>query len=131
VSSARHQARILAIQLLYSSEMGNDRPHALIGESRLSKKYTDFAAELFSAVSSNVAELDAKIAETLNEGWTIERLGAVERAILRLGVHELLLASVDSAIAINEAVELSKEMADENAPPLINGVLESIRKSLR
>ncbi|MDR3162616.1 MAG: transcription antitermination factor NusB [Helicobacteraceae bacterium] len=129
MSSARHQARILAIQLLYSSEMGSDQPCALIEESRLSKKYTDFAAELFNEVSGSVAKLDAKISASLNEEWTIERLGVVERAILRLGAYELLRASVDSAIAINEAVELSKEMADENAPPLINGVLENVRKS--
>ena len=55
-------------------------------------------------------------------------IGKVEKAIMRLGAFEILIAEIDRAIIINEAVELAKDLADEKSPSFINGVLDSIGK---
>ena len=72
--------------------------------------------------------LDECIDVFLNEN-KIHQIGHIERAILRLGAFELLHTDTLAAIVINEAVELTKEMANENAPKLINGVLDGLQKA--
>ena len=60
--------------------------------------------------------------------WDYDAIGRVEKAILRLGAYEILVAKTDRAIIINEAVELAKSLADEKSPQFINGVLDAIGK---
>jgi N utilization substance protein B len=71
--------------------------------------------------------LYAKIKEHLKD-WDYEGIGKVEKAIMRLGAYEILVAKTDKAIIINEAVELAKELADEKSPQFINGVLDALDK---
>ncbi|EOX5888057.1 transcription antitermination factor NusB, partial [Campylobacter coli] len=59
----------------------------------------------------------------------IEKLGHIERAILRLGAYELLFTDTPNAIVINEAIELAKELANDNSPKFINGVLDTLVKA--
>jgi N utilization substance protein B len=130
VRSARHQARLIAVQMLYAYDMidqTQDSAHFL-EESKLSDKYKTFACNLFEGVCAQLESIDRRLRLSLNKDWEIDRLGRVERSILRLGCYELLFTAIDPPIAISEAVELAKEMADDNAPKLINGVLETIRK---
>ena len=71
----------------------------------------------------------SKIDEILNQNLSeckIDEIGIIEREILRLGVYEICFTNTDKAVAINEAVELAKEMANENTTRLINGVLDKI-----
>ena len=68
--------------------------------------------------------LDAKIQEHLKD-WYYDAIGKVEKAIMRLGAYEILVAKTDKAIIINEALELAKELADEKSPQFINGVLDA------
>ena len=69
--------------------------------------------------------LDAEIEKHLTE-WDFDDIGKVEKAIMRLGAYEILVAKTDKAIIINEAVELAKTLADEKSPKFINGVLDAL-----
>ena len=86
-----------------------------------------FAQELAEAVAAHAEELDRTITEA-SEGWTADRLGALERNALRIGVQELQTGDVPVEVAINEAVELTKRYATDEAARLVNGILGRIAK---
>jgi transcription antitermination protein NusB len=86
-----------------------------------------FARDLAEAVAARAAELDETITAAA-EGWTADRLGAVERTIVRIGVHELESGDVPPEVAINEAVELAKRYASEDAARLVNGILGRVAR---
>ena len=89
----------------------------------LSKTEERKVRERFDAVAEVLHAIDSKLSEK-TEGWSLERIGKVELAILRLAVYELLYdAAVPEAVAINEAVELAKRFGQEGAPSFVNGVL--------
>ena len=72
-------------------------------------------------------ELD-KIANKYLKGWTIDRLGKTDEAILRMGLYELLYTDTPDIVCINEAVELAKEYSDDKVKNMINAVLDSVMK---
>jgi N utilization substance protein B len=86
-----------------------------------------FARDLAENVAARAAELDETITAAA-EGWTADRLGAVERTIVRIGVHELESGDVPPEVAINEAVELAKRYASEDAARLVNGILGRVAR---
>jgi N utilization substance protein B len=86
-----------------------------------------FAQETAEAVAARAPELDERITEAA-EGWTADRLGAVERNVLRIGVYELETGSVPMEVAIAEAVLLAKRYASDEAGRLVNGILGRIAK---
>lgn len=84
-----------------------------------------FARETAEAVAANAAALDRRITDA-SEGWTADRLGAIERNILRIAVHELEGDEVPNEVAIDEAVTLAKRYATDDAARLVNGILGRI-----
>lgn len=84
----------------------------------------DYTVTLVRGVVEHRDEIDRVIAEHA-EGWTLPRMPAVDRAVLRLGVYELLFGDVPAAVAINEAVELAKTLSTDDSPRFVNGVLAS------
>ena len=89
-----------------------------------------YAERLVETVCENSGEIDARIAEAL-DNWSADRLGRIERAVLRLAAGELMHGSgVPAAVVISEAVNLAKEFGPEDAPRFVNGVLDRVRKSL-
>ncbi len=79
-------------------------------------------------IIDHIADIDGKITECCT-GWKIERIGKPELSILRLAVYEILFdTQVDTAVAINEAVELSKKYCDEKSHSFVNGVLSKLGK---
>ena len=84
-----------------------------------------FAATLAGAGAARAGELDARISAA-SEGWPADRLGTLERNVLRIGVHELEEGSVPREVAISEAVRLAKRYASEDAARLVNGILGTI-----
>ena len=88
-------------------------------------KQREFALSLFNGVIDNLKEIDDELKIHL-ESWDLERVGYIERAILRLGVYELMFTDLDKAIAINEAIELSKKLGTDQSPKFVNGVLDAI-----
>jgi transcription antitermination protein NusB len=113
----RHAARRTALFLLYQWDV-TGQPLTSLYEGEVDS----FALETAEAVSRRAAELDRRISQ-LAEGWPADRLGVVERNVLRIAVHELSEGSVPPEVAIDEAVELAKRYASEDAARLVNGIL--------
>ena len=117
---SRRAARRTAFFLLYQWDV-TGQPLASLYEGEVD----DFARQTAEAVAARVEELDGRITAAA-EGWTADRLGAVERNILRLAVHELDSGGVPIEVVIDEAVTLAKRYATEEAGRLVNGILGRI-----
>jgi transcription antitermination protein NusB len=120
--AGRRAARRTALFLLYQWDLTR-QPLASLYEGEVDP----FARELAEAVAADAARLDREITESADE-WTADRLGALERNILRIGVHELGRDDVPVEVAINEAVELAKRYATDDAARLVNGILGRIAR---
>ena len=129
--ATRHQARTAVVGLLYAYDLGNENiakfSDEILEEGKIRNKQKEFSDALFQGTIENLEMLDAKIKEHLND-WDYDAIGKVEKAIMRLGAYEILVAKTDKAIIINEAVELAKSLADEKSPQFINGVLDALDK---
>ena len=129
--ATRHQARTAVVGLLYAYDLGNENiakfSDEILEEGKIRNKQKEFSDTLFQGTIENLEMLDAKINEHLKD-WDYDAIGKVEKAIMRLGAYEILVAKTDKAIIINEAVELAKSLADEKSPQFINGVLDSLDK---
>jgi transcription antitermination protein NusB len=135
----RHRAREAALQMLYQWEVGrvsmfevrqtfwshdDETPEPLGAELRA------FAMSLADGVASTVAELDPMIAEAA-EHWRIERMNVMDRLILRLAVYEFIHEhDTPGKVIINEALELARSFSGDDAVRFINGILDSIRRTL-
>ena len=129
----RHQARKRAVDLLFEAEARGLTP-AEVADSRigLAESNSDVSAlnpytvTVARGVAANAAHVDELITSHL-QGWTLERLPAVDRAILRVAVWELLHAEdVPEPVAVDEAVELAKELSTDDSPGFVNGVLGQV-----
>jgi N utilization substance protein B len=129
--ATRHHARMAVVSLLYAFDLGNksiaDYTDEILEDKKIRNKQKEFALELFRGVMDNLEAIDAAIIKHLKE-WDFERLGSIERATLRLGAYEIMNSSLDSAVVINEAIEVSKAFGTEQSPKFINGVLDAISK---
>jgi N utilization substance protein B len=129
--ATRHQARTAVVGLLYAYDLGNENiakfSDDILEEDKIRNKQREFSHQLFDGTIENLEILDEEIEKHLTD-WDYESIGKVEKAILRLGAYEILVAKTDRAIIINEAVELAKELADDKSPKFINGVLDAIGK---
>jgi transcription antitermination protein NusB len=120
--SGRHAARRTALFLLYQWDV-TGQPLASLYEGEIDA----FARELAEAVVARAGELDTKISAA-SEGWPADRLGALERNVLRIGVQELEQSDVPVEVAIDEAVSLAKRYASDEAGRLVNGILGRIAR---
>jgi len=120
--AGRHAARRTALFLLYQWDV-TGQPLASLYEGEIDP----FARELAEAVIGRAAELDGQITEASDE-WTADRLGALERNVLRIGIDELERGEVPVEVAIDEAVSLAKRYASDEAGRLVNGILGRIAK---
>ena len=127
--ATRTQARESVVGLLYAYDLGNEAiakfSDIILEDKKIRNKQKDFALNLFNGTIENLTTVDKEITEHLKQR-EIGDVGAVEKAILRLSVYEILFSGLDKPIVINEAIELSKRLASDNAPKFINGVLDSI-----
>ena len=130
--SLRHKSREYALQMLFQWEMGKQEPARIeegFWKNVSSQKSTrDFANQLFENAAARADEIDP-IISTHAKNWRIERMPAIDRAILRLSLAELRTAGTPSKVVINEALELAKKFSSEDAAPFINGILDAAVKS--
>jgi transcription antitermination protein NusB len=119
---SRRQARRQALFLLYQWDLSGQA----IG-SQYAGEVDPWARGMVDKVAERAAELDARITAAA-EGWTADRLGAVERSALRVAVHELETRSVPAEVAINEAVAFTKRYASDDGARLVNGILGRIQR---
>ncbi|WP_326546917.1 transcription antitermination factor NusB [Mycolicibacterium sp. ND9-15] len=129
----RHAARKRAVDLLFEAEARGLTP-AEVAQARLAlaDKESDvsplnpYTVTVARGVTEHSAHIDDLIASHL-QGWTLERLPAVDRAILRVAVWELLHAEdVPEPVAVDEAVELAKQLSTDDSPGFVNGVLGQV-----
>ena len=120
--TSRRAGRRTAFFLLYQWDV-TGQPLASLYEGEVD----DFARETAESVAARADELDARITEA-SEEWTADRLGAVERNVLRIAVHELETGAVPIEVAIDEAVTLAKRYASPDAGRLVNGILGRIAR---
>ncbi len=129
--ATRHHARMAVVSLLYAFDLGNqtiaEYSDEILEDKKIRNKQKDFAMTLFRGVMDNLETVDKAIETHLKE-WDFGRLGAIERATLRLGAYEILFGDLDSAVIINEAIEITKAFGTEQSPKFINGVLDAISK---
>jgi transcription antitermination protein NusB len=127
--ASRRQARRRAIDVLYQADVTGSDPLAVLRSWRdTGREIPPFTAELVEGLAGSLAEVDAAIGDAA-EGWTVERLAAVDRAILRIAVFELLhRPDVPPAAAIDEAVDAAKELSTEDSGRFVNGVLGAIAR---
>jgi N utilization substance protein B len=131
--SQRRKSREYALQMLFQWEMGKQEPSRIEEgfwkNARAQKSTREFANQLFENAAARVEELDP-IISTHAQNWRLERIAAIDRAILRLALAELRTSSTPAKVVINEAVELSKTFSSKEASAFINGILDAAAKSL-
>lgn len=129
----RHQARKRAVDVLFEAEARGLTP-AEVADSRNTFAETDselatlnpYTVTVAHGVTEHAAHVDDLISAHL-QGWTLDRLPAVDRAILRVAVWELLYAEdVPEPVAVDEAVELAKKLSTDDSPGFVNGVLGQV-----
>lgn len=117
--------------LLYAHQMGNEKvfnnPDDFLLKEKIKGKQNEFAKSLLAGIEKETEAIDEKIKANLTN-WDFEKIGQVEKAILRLATYELIYSDLDNAVIINEALEITKKLADPTAPSFINGILDSIVK---
>jgi transcription antitermination protein NusB len=126
--AARSKARKRALDVLYESDLRRTDPRDTVAErlAQSDRPIPEYAVELVEGVTGNLDRIDELLGEHA-EGWAVERMPPVDRAVLRLALYELLWRpDVPPAVAIDEAVELAKSLSTEESPRFINGVLARV-----
>jgi N utilization substance protein B len=128
--AARSKARKRAVDVLYEADVRGANPRELLAErlAQADPPVPDYAVELVEGVTSNLERIDRMLGEH-SEGWTVDRMPPVDRAVLRLALYELTMREdVPDAVAIDEAVELAKSLSTDESPRFVNGVLGQVRR---
>ena len=137
-SGSRHKARQRALTLLFEAESRdvdpvelaeNRRDYALelarLGEGGM-PLVSDYAIAIITGVAEDIDRIDEILSSSLTD-WSLDRLAAVDRTALRIGVWELLFTDdVPALTAVDEAVSLAREYSDDDAPRFVNGVLDKV-----
>ena len=131
--SARTKARKRAVDAIFAADLRKVSPESLLdttAEQVADRQNQDeifgYARDIVAGVVENHAEIDDLI-ETYSREWAIDRMPALDRAILRVAVWEILFNDdVPNGVAINEAVELAKEYSTDDSGSFINGLLSNI-----
>jgi N utilization substance protein B len=130
---ARRDARAAAVRWLYEHDLAAADPADLESrpEQGLDKASRDFARQLLRGVLEHQADLDARL-DALATAWRVERMSAVDRAILRVGLYELLhMPKTPTEVILSEAVELAGIYSSPDAKRFVNGVLGSAARDVR
>ena len=135
--SSRSKARKRAIDAIYAADLRKVSPETLLAETQLQVSNRQNQDEIFSYARDIVAgviehhsEID-DLLETYSEGWSIERMPNVDRAILRVGIWEILYSDTPNGVVVNEAVEVAKDYSTEESGGFINGLLSRVAGTQR
>jgi N utilization substance protein B len=120
----RHAARRAAMMVLYQVDVTDgDVERAIFRfQDEHDLQLPSYGEDIVRGVAGDLAGIDAAIQANL-DGWTVDRLGAVERAVLRIATYELRVGDVPHEVVADEAVELAKRYSSPDAGKLVNGVL--------
>ena len=125
--SRRSRAREVALQILFEDDVN---PRASVAETKKflsgrlnSPELEEFCLSLILGVRRNQQELDQLLTQTA-DNWSLGRMAATDRNVLRLGAYEILYTDTPNRAAINEAVELAKRFGSAQSAPFVNGILD-------
>lgn len=130
---SRRKSREAALKILYQAEFApeekiSDKLEEYFRESPSDTGQRQFADTLVGGVTEHITDIDERLTGAL-KNWELSRLGYIERAILRLGVFEIVYQpATPDKVAINEAVELAKTFCQSESASLVNGALDHIMK---
>lgn len=128
--AARSKARKRALDVLFEADQ-RGRPPLDVLADRLDRPGTQsalpqYTVELVTGVVEHLAQID-EVLSTYSRGWTLDRMPAVDRAVLRIGAFEVLFSGdVPDAVAVDEAVELARSLSTDDSPAFVNGLLGRI-----
>jgi transcription antitermination protein NusB len=126
---SRSKARKRALDILFESEARGEEPQAVLARRIAgadAPPVSDFAASLVEGVIEHRDGIDEVIG-SYARGWTMARMPAVDRMILRIGVYEILHSDeVPDPVAIDEAIDLARELSTDDSPRFVNGVLAGV-----
>jgi len=128
--SARSKARKRALDALYAADLrGEDAVEALDRAVAAGEGPTNpYTGALVRGVTEHRTRID-EVLRTYAQGWTLERMPAVDRNVLRLGVYEILwVDDVPDAVAVTEAINLVRDLSTDDSPSFVNGVLGTVVK---
>ncbi len=125
----RSRAREVAFQVLYQDDL-NPRNNPAQGDQLIEQRLraddlVTFARDLVAGVRRHREEVDAMLEQTA-ANWSLKRMAATDRNVLRLGAYELLHSDTPGRVAIDEAVELAKRFGSAQSAQFVNGVLDKV-----
>ena len=123
--AARSKARKRALDVLFEAELRGEPVLEILGEraAQQTPPVSAYTTELVEGVQAHRARIDELLAAHA-QGWALDRMPAVDRNILRIGAYELLWQDqVPDAVAIDEAVQLARDLSTEGSPAFVNGLL--------
>lgn len=128
--SARSKARKRAVDILYEAELRELDPEDLLTSRQddpvPQAPVSEYAAQIVRGVQEHRARID-EVLETYSQGWVLQRMPAVDRAILRMGSWEILFNDdVPDVVGISEAVDLATSLSTDDSPAFVNGLLARI-----
>ena len=125
----RRDERRIAIDVLYQADLTDASSSTVLADWRdAGQDVPAFTAALVEGVTEKLPDIDLLL-ETHAEGWTVQRMAAVDRSILRVAVYELLWSDdVPASVAISEAVEAAGELSADDAKRFVNGILGTIAR---
>ena len=132
--ASRRKSREFAMQMLYQWDLGGNTPEQVgatfFNERKAASDVESFARELFLGAVGHIEEID-RLVRAHAENWRLERMAAVDRSILRAAVYELVnCPETPPRAVINEALEIARRFSGEGSVEFVNGILDSILKSL-
>jgi transcription antitermination protein NusB len=130
--TSRREARRTAIDILYQADVTAADPSLVLSEwVDAGRVVSAFTTELVEGVRDHLSEIDLLLEER-TEGWTVARMAALDRTILRVAVHELQhRVDVPASVAISEAVEAATDLSSEGSSRFVNGILGKIASEMR
>ncbi|MDZ5663616.1 transcription antitermination factor NusB [Nocardioides sp. zg-1308] len=129
--AARSKARKRALDILFASELRSEDPVMALDRAIEAGEgpTNDYTSTLVRGVVDHLARID-EVLTTYSKGWTLGRMPAVDRNVLRIGVYELLWGDEDvpETVAVSEALHLVQDLSTDDSPAFVNGLLGSIMR---
>jgi N utilization substance protein B len=129
--AARSKARKRALDILFASELRSEDPVVALERAIEAGEgpTNDYTTTLVRGVAAHRARID-DVLTTYSKGWTLSRMPAVDRNVLRIGVYELLWGDDDvpDTVAVSEALHLVQDLSTDDSPAFVNGLLGSVQR---
>ncbi len=131
--TTRRRAREIVLQVLFEEDLNPDQDQQvadqfLVSRLRGNRPLVEFARRIVADVRKHRKELDRNLSAHATN-WSIRRMAAIDRNVLRLGAYEILMTDTPGRVVINEAVELAKRYGDKQSSQFVNGILDRILRN--